>query len=249
MKRLATLAFAAILTCGICESAFAQTGTMHRHRSGLTDQEIKDLDLVARTKVFNLTNLIKKIANKRYTNREEFIKEARMDFINYCLPYFYEVKDASGKVLKRDKNLGVKMELATATKHGYTTYERLMRVYFYNLMKFNYKTVKITNTDIADMKTTKPKLHDYDKDGNEIYKCVVVYVQRFEGQTHDDRDFGEDTTKVVEVYIKKIEILDNNNEPTNSFSVKLGDILVDKLEKIDPSKNIELIPEEDILYY
>ena len=46
-----------------------------------------------------------------------------------------------------------------------------------------------------------------------------------------------------------MEILNNINEPEIVFSIKLGDILVDKLEKTDPSKNIELIPDEELFLY
>lgn len=253
MKRLATLALAAILTCGICESAFAQTNraTSSQRKVGtLTERQKEDLKVAARKKVIHMAELIRKIANKeRYTNRERFIKDARWEFIKYCQPYFYEVKDENGNVLEKKKNDGVIMEIATATKESFSVYERLMRVYFYNLMKLNYKTVKITNTDFVNTKATNPEKIGEDEDGNEIYKCMVIYVQRFVAQTHEGKIINDDTTKVVEVYIKRMEILNNINEPEIVFSIKLGDILVDKLEKTDPSKNIELIPDEELFLY
>ena len=138
------------------------------------------------------------------------------------------------------------METATATKTSFTVAERLMRVYLYNLMRLNYRTVKITNTDFVNMKSTKPVLDHIDKDGNEVYKCLVVYVQRCEVETHERVHGIDDTTKIVEVYIKKIEILNAQNQIDYVFSIKLGDVLVESLEKTDPSKNIELLPDEDL---
>ena len=253
MKRIASIVLAAFLTCGFCESAWAQMNRTEkitqRVPDELTAKDIKEMQFAAKKEVYKMNKEIEKIANKKFTNREKFIRDVRKRFINYCLPYFDITQDDNGNILEKKKNLGVVMEVASATGKDFTVKERLMRVYLYNLMRLNYKSVTIRTTDLVNMKSTKPDFIEYDKNGNEVYKCLVTYVQHLDAKTYENIDTGDLTTKTVECYITRIEILDINNQTDYTYSVKLGNVYVDKLEKTDPSKTIELLPDEDNLYY
>lgn len=248
MKRIASILIAALLTCGICESAFAQGYRSNRNQNipdylKLSEKQMDDISDAAKLKVVDMNDLIIDMADKGIHNRKSLIPKAQDLFLEDCGEYDDVIVDKYGNVLQRTRNEGVRMELALGNPNNWTVKERLMRVYFHNLVLLNYKEVTITTTDVVNMKSTKPVFLKYDEEGNKVYKCLVTYIQQIQTVTHDNRKGGDRTTKTVECYVTEIAIpLSTNDEKDYTYMVELGNVLVDKLEKVDPTRNIELIP-------
>ncbi len=247
MKRITSIVFAIFLTCGFCESALAQMDRTEKktYQPGhlkLTGEQMDDICDAAVLKVEELNEFIRKMASKRYRNRNKYIDPAKALFLEKCGPYDEVKFDERGNIIERKQNKGVSVELAWGRPSKFTLEERLMRVYFPRLVGFKYKSVDIITTDAVNMKVTRPEKMGLDKDGNMTYKCLVTYIQQFEYTTYENKTGGDRTTKIVECHITEIEILDINNQPDYTYDVKLGNIYVENLELIDPTRNVELIP-------
>ncbi len=109
---------------------------------------------------------------------------------------------------------GVIMQITSKTHN--TTTNKLMRVYFWNLIKgLNYYTeVRITATDAANMKVS-----DLRPIGNNIYECTCQYIQVFTGLRDDVIIYEDSTTKRI-----KCRVLKEDTEDGAEFMVLLGDV-------------------------
>lgn len=109
---------------------------------------------------------------------------------------------------------GVIMQITSKTHN--TTTNKLMKVYFWNLIKgLNYYTqVKITATDAASMKVS-----DLRPIGNNIYECTCQYIQVFTGLRDGIVVYEDRTTKRI-----KCRVLKEDTEDGAEFMILLGDV-------------------------
>ena len=108
---------------------------------------------------------------------------------------------------------GVMMQTTSINTNA--TKSNLMRDYFQRLINLRYSDVKITSSDIVDMKVS-----DLKKIGNNRYVCTVQYVQKFYGFKDGQLVYGPDiTTKRITCYVEAEE-----TEDGTEYIMQLGDV-------------------------
>ncbi|MDE5997775.1 MAG: hypothetical protein K2G77_06160 [Muribaculaceae bacterium] len=184
-----------ILICLLSFSSIAQTSRSNN-----------DVKRRAAERVALLQDYIAFMADKKND------KETREYYKKKALPLFvgrgYEYEENG---ITKD---GVKMQ--TTSINTNTTKSSLMREYFQRLINLRYSDVKITSSDIVDMKVS-----DLKKIGNNRYVCTVQYVQKFYGFRDGELVYGPDiTTKRIICYIEAEEIEGGKTE----YIMQLGDV-------------------------
>lgn len=111
---------------------------------------------------------------------------------------------------------GVIMEVSSVTKN--TIKKQLIRNYFTNLINLRYKDVKITNTEVAEMKLSNLK-----KVYDNMYVCTCQFVMVFEGRTDRNFVYKDKTTKRIKCFVRVDEVVDEDGEKSLEFMVRLGD--------------------------
>lgn len=111
---------------------------------------------------------------------------------------------------------GVIMEVSSVTKN--TIKKQLIRNYFTNLINLRYKDVKITNTEVAEMKLSNLKKVD-----DNMYVCTCQFVMVFEGRTDRNFVYKDKTTKRIKCFVRADEVVDEDGEKSLEFMVRLGD--------------------------
>ena len=137
-------------------------------------------------------------------------KETREYYKKKALPLFVGRGYEENGITKD----GVKMQTTSINTNA--TKSALMREYFQRLINLRYSDVKITSSDIVDMKVS-----DLKKIGNNRYVCTVQYVQKFYGFRDGELVYGPDiTTKRITCYIEAEEIEGGKTE----YIMQLGDV-------------------------
>jgi len=95
--------------------------------------------------------------------------------------------------------------------------------YFERLINYNYSAVKITYTEVADMKVSDLKKID---DG--LYQCTVQYVQIFQGYRDGKLRYADKTVKRVVCYVKERQTVDGEE-----YVILLGDTHCEQTEPLD----------------
>ena len=96
--------------------------------------------------------------------------------------------------------------------------------YFERLINYNYSAVKITYTEVADMKVS-----DLKKIDEGLYQCTVQYVQVFRGYRDGELRYADKTVKRVVCYVKERQTVDGEE-----YVILLGDT---HCEQTDPLNN------------
>lgn len=163
-------------------------------------------------KVAQLNSYISDMATKKnkIDVRKYYMKKALNLFIGKG--YSFEVDGVN-----KD---GVKME--TTSVNTKRTTSQLMRTYFERLINLKYSDVKITATEIADMKVSRLKKID-----NNLYECTCEYVQEFRGFNDDRMTYGDRTTKRIKCYIEIESVLGGEE-----YMIMLGDVKATDTERI-----------------
>lgn len=150
--------------------------------------------------------------NKKLNIRSYYRKKALNLFIGKG--YDYELNGVH--------NDGVIMEVSSTRNN--TVNKHLIRNYFTNLINLKYSYVKVTCTEVADMKVSDLKLVDADKN---MYTCTVQYVQIFEAGRDGVLVYKDRTTKRITCFIQKEEVPGDVE-----FVVQLGDTKCISTERI-----------------
>ena len=125
---------------------------------------------------------------------------------------------------------GVMMQTTSVNRPGVVT-NRLLRDYFSHMVKLRYSIVKITSTEIADMKISDLKKVD-SSDGKTLYMCTVQYVQYFRGEYADGYVYADKTTKRIVCYVEVEEVeSDVYGKPKFEYMIMLGDVEVISTER------------------
>ncbi len=148
-------------------------------------------------------------------------QETRYYYRKKALPLFI------GKGYEYEENgvtkQGVMMQTTSVNRPGVVT-NTLLRDYFSRLVNLRYSKVKITSTEIADMKVSDLKKVD-SSDGKTLYMCTVQYVQYFRGEYADGYVYADKTTKRIVCYVEVEEIeSDVYGKPKFEYMIMLGDV-------------------------
>jgi hypothetical protein len=166
----------------------------------------------AAEKVAQMNDYISFMASKKkaYKNRKYYSEKALNLFIGRG--YDYEENGINKK--------GVMMEITSIRKTSVS--HKLVRDYFNNLINLNYSDVKITSTEIANIKVSN--LQQISED---TYVCTCQYDQAFVGY-RDGRPLYKDiTTKRIKSYIKA-----EDTEDGTEYIIMLGDITALQTKKL-----------------
>jgi len=166
----------------------------------------------AAEKVAQMNDYISFMASKKkaYKNRKYYSEKALNLFIGRG--YDYEENGINKK--------GVMMEITSIRKTSVS--HKLVRDYFNNLINLNYSDVKITSTEIANIKVSN--LQQISED---TYVCTCQYDQAFVGY-RDGRPLYKDiTTKRIKCYIKA-----EDTEDGTEYIIMLGDITALQTKKL-----------------
>lgn len=156
-------------------------------------------------------------------------QETRYYYRKKALPLFigkgYEYEENG--VTKR----GVMMQTTSVNRPGVVT-NTLLRDYFSRLVNLRYSKVKITSTEIADMKVSDLKKVD-SSDGKTLYMCTVQYVQYFRGENADGYVYADKTTKRIVCYVEVEEVeSDVYGKPKFEYMIMLGDVEAKSTERL-----------------
>ncbi len=171
-----------------------------------TSRSNNDVKKRAAERVALLQDYIAFMADKRddIETREYYKKKALPLFIGSG--YEYEENGVT-----KD---GVKMQ--TTSLNTNSTKNALMREYFQRLINLRYSDVKITSSDVVDMKVS-----DLKKIGEDRYVCTVQYVQKFYGFKDGELAYGPDiTTKRITCYVEAERVEGGKTE----YIMRLGDV-------------------------
>lgn len=138
----------------------------------------------------------KKIENRRY-----YKDKALKLFIGKG--YDYEEND----VIKE----GVMMEITSLNRKPI---HKLIRTYFNNLVNLSYSDVRITSTEIADIKVSNLQQID-----NNLYVCTCQFDQAFVGYRDGRPVYQDITTKRVKCYVYA-----EDTEDGFEYVILLGDV-------------------------
>lgn len=156
-------------------------------------------------------------------------QDTRYYYRKKALPLFigkgYEYEENG--VTKR----GVMMQTTSVNRPGVVT-NTLLRDYFSRLVNLRYSKVKITSTEIADMKVSDLKKVD-SSDGKTLYMCTVQYVQYFRGEYADGYVYADKTTKRIVCYVEVEEVeSDVYGKPKFEYMIMLGDVEAISTERL-----------------
>ena len=110
------------------------------------------------------------------------------------------------------KKNGVMME--TTSVNTRRTSKTLMRNYFDHLINLRYSDVKITSTEVADIKVSRLKKID-----DNLFECTCEYVQNFVGTRDGKVVYADKTTKTIKCYVEK-----EYTEDGYEYIILLGDV-------------------------
>lgn len=180
--------------------AFAQDSI-----TSLSEKDHSNLQRRAAEKVRQMNDYISFMADKKRSF------DTRVDYKGYALNLFIaRGLDYEENGINKE---GVLMQV-TSINRG-STRNRLIRDYFDGLIRLKYSQVKITSTEIADMKVSNLRKVD---DG--LYVCTCQYDQAFVGYGGDGTPIYRDiTTKRIKCYVYLEE-----TEDGIEYIVRLGDI-------------------------
>ncbi len=186
-----------LIFCNLASSANAQIST--------TDEKMVQQRIRERVKLMN--DYISYMANKTYPlNTRKGYKSAALPlFINNCDGY---EEDGIWKN-------GVIMQVTSVNRSS--TSNLLTKKYFDNLINIRYRDVRVTSTEIANMKVSGLK-----QIGANKYVCTCQYAQWFYGYGADGRSrYGDKTTKRITCYVTADE-----TEDGIEYIILLGDAQV-----------------------
>ena len=107
---------------------------------------------------------------------------------------------------------GVMMEITSVNRTSVS--HKLMRDYFDNLISLKYTDVKITSTEIANIKVSN--LQQIDEN---LYVCTCQYDQAFVGYRDGRPIYKDVTTKRIKCYVYA-----EDTEDGTEFIIMLGDV-------------------------
>ena len=114
------------------------------------------------------------------------------------------------------------MEVSSTRRR--TVSKPLIRDYFDNLTKLQYTSVKITSSEVAEMKISNLKKTEEDN----VYECTCQYVQIFEGR-NDHFVYKDKVVKRIKCYVT-FEYVEDEEDP--EMMVLLGDTQCISTEKL-----------------
>lgn len=157
------------------------------------------------SKVAQLNDYVSFISDKRrkLNIRDYYRKKAQSLFISNG--YDYELNGVHVD--------GVIMVISSTRNNSLTT--ELIRNYLTKLMNLRYSWIKITSTEVADIKVSDCKLIDEDKN---MYTCTVQYVQINEAGIDGELAYKDKAIKRITCYIQKEEVADGVE-----YIVRFGD--------------------------
>ena len=179
----------------------------------ITDLDKKNFKRRVRERVALMNDYISYMVDKKKgINTRKYYKTK-------ALPLFIQ----KGEAYEEDgvKKDGVIMETTSTRRH--TTNKLLIKDYFENLINLRYSNVKVTSTQIADMKVSALKRVEDD-----LYVCTCQYVQYFYGYNADGMLlYGDKTTKRIKCYVK-VEQVEDGIE----YMIMLGDVKAMSTERL-----------------
>ena len=179
------------------------------------------------------------------SNAEKFLVERVKERVKLMNDYVYYMADKSNSLDSRkyfrEKALtlfigrgyeyeenGIQKEgvmMQTTSVNRSTVNTTLLRIYFTRLINLRYKIVKITSTDVYDMKVSE--LKKVNSDGNKsLYMCTCQYGQYFKGYG-DNYEYKDITTKRVVCYVEVEKTVDGPE-----YKLMLGDVEAISTERI-----------------
>lgn len=178
---------------------------------GLNAQTREDiLRQRAAEEVSILMDYISEIASKQHPLSD------RLFFKDQALKLFI----GGGEAYKKGGRLmeGVFMQ-TTSKNHPGQVNNKLMKTYLVGLANLKYSEVKISSTELAQIKVSKIRKVDVDEYGRTIYECTCYIKQEFCGY-RDGRPVYRDITK------KSItcRIIEELTEQGYEYIVRLGDV-------------------------
>lgn len=157
----------------------------------------------AAEKVGQMNDYISFMADKKNSvnNRQYYSKQALKLFI------------AKGEAYTENdvKKEGVIMEVTSVKKQ--TKNQTLMKTYFQNLMNLKYSNVKISSTDVANIKVSSLQ-----KIAEGQYVCTCQYDQSFVGYKDGVPVYKDITTKRIKCYV-----FAEKTEDGTEYIILLGD--------------------------
>ena len=194
----------------------------------MNDQDMQTMLIRVKEKVGNLNDNIAFMADKTKKNRHNYKIRAEKLFINNCKSYNEYIYDDNGHLIKTTKR-DVIMQIQQIKDKKPTN--RRMRDYFYNLINLRYKQVIIESTDYMKMDATSPEYIGTNEEGDSIYRCIVVFDQKFEGQRGENNNVIEYTRKRIDCYIEKHEVIEDYRLK-NEYIINLGNVYVESVDSI-----------------
>lgn len=179
----------------------------------MTKQEEEDILLRVKERVALMNDYISYMADKKKeVNTRKYYKSKALSLF---------IQKGEGYEEDGVWKAGVMME-TTSTRYN-STNKLLMKNYFENLINLRYVNVKITSTQIADMKVS-----DLKKIDDDTYVCTCQYVQYFYGSNADNIIlYGDKTTKRIKCYVKVEQV-----EGKIEYMTMLGDVKAMSTERI-----------------
>ena len=179
--------------------------------AGISDQE-EMIKRRAAEKVAQMNDYISFMANKKKS------QEVRRNYKKYALNLFM------GKGFEYEENgvpkTGVMMEVTS--KYRKTVSHPLIRNYFQNIIDMQYTDVKITSTEIANIKVSD--LHQIDSN---LFVCTCQYNQAFIGYKDGRPAYKDITTKRIKCYVKA-----EDTEDGTEYVIMLGDITAERTREM-----------------
>lgn len=175
--------------------------------SSVTAQTVDQEEMIKRRaaeKVAQMNDYISFMASKKKSteNRKYYKKKA----LNLFMGKGFSYKEDG---VEKD---GVMMETSSLNRSSVN--HKLMREYFDNLISLKYTEVKITSTEIANIKVSN--LQQIDEN---LYVCTCQYDQAFVGYRDDRPVYKDITTKRIKCYVYA-----EDTEDGKEYVILLGDV-------------------------
>lgn len=209
-----------ILSLMVSSAAFAQDCIE------LDEAANEQISIRVREEVNLFTNCLSFIVDKTQTceNRETFKEDALNLFIGKGLPYYDDVLDTEGNVIRRIQRAAVTMEVTSLRNPK--PRKKTMADYLTNLVNLAnlkiYRSVSIESTNWHDMKVSKLQKIDENH-----YVCDVYFEQIYISRGNENRILYTDkTTKRVTCFIEILH-LDTGDE----YAILLGDVTAEETKR------------------
>lgn len=173
--------------------------------SAQTYEQEEEMKRRAAERVAQMNDYISFMASKKKTRQNRVYYSTKA--LNLFVGRGYEYEEAG---VPKD---GVMMEITSVNRKKTT--HKLIRDYFSALIDLNYTDIKITSTDIVDIKVS-----NLQKVGENLYVCTCQFDQAFVGYRDGRPVYKDITTKRVKCYVMVEEVEDGPDE----FIVMLGDV-------------------------